>query len=175
MWVFRPPYSKMSHKGRSRVVAIGPKAQAVLAPFTPASATDFYFSPRDSVAQFHAERTANRKTPKYLSHMTRNAAVRVITAERRPRPCYTTASYGYAIRRAVERANVPLVEAAVELELHISAWAPNQLRHAHGTAVRHRFGLEAAQVVLGHERADVTQVYAEKNLALAAKVAAEIG
>ena len=175
VWVFRPAYSKMSHKGRSRVVAIGPKAQTVLASFTPPSPTDYYFSPRASVAQFHAERAANRRTPKYPSHIARNAAVRVGTAERRPRPCYTTASYGYAIRRAVERANAPFVEAAVELDLHVSAWAPNQLRHAHGTAVRHRYGLEAAQVVLGHERADVTQVYAEKNLALAVKVAAEIG
>jgi site-specific recombinase XerC len=54
-------------------------------------------------------------------------------------------------------------------------WHPNQLRHAHATVVRRRLGLEAAQVALGHERADVTQVYAEKNLALAAKVAVEIG
>ena len=29
--------------------------------------------------------------------------------------------------------------------------------------MRRRFGLEAAQVALGYERADVTQVYAEKN------------
>lgn len=52
---------------------------------------------------------------------------------------------------------------------------PNKPRHAHGTAVRHRFGLEAAQVVLGHERADVPQVYAERNLTLATRVAADIG
>lgn len=57
----------------------------------------------------------------------------------------------------------------------VKPWAPNQLRHAHGTEVRKKYGLEAAQVALGHERADVTQVYAEKNLALAVKVAAEIG
>lgn len=36
-------------------------------------------------------------------------------------------------------------------------------------------GPEAAQVALGHARADVTQLYAEKNLALAATVAAEMG
>jgi hypothetical protein len=35
--------------------------------------------------------------------------------------------------------------------------------------------LEAAQVALGHERADVTQVYAEKNMALAVRLASEIG
>jgi integrase len=88
---------------------------------------------------------------------------------------YNVTSYGHAIRRAVKWANRQLVEAAVEVELHIPHWHPNQLRHAHATAVRKRFGLEAAQVALGHERADVTQVYAEKNLALAAQVAAEIG
>jgi hypothetical protein len=35
--------------------------------------------------------------------------------------------------------------------------------------------LEAAQVVLGHSRADVTQVYAERDLTLAEKVALEVG
>jgi integrase len=50
-----------------------------------------------------------------------------------------------------------------------------ELRHAHGTEVRRRFGLEAAQVALGHARADVTQVYAERDGALATRVAAEIG
>lgn len=36
-------------------------------------------------------------------------------------------------------------------------------------------GLEGAQVLLGHARADVTQVYAEKNLALAVKLTGEVG
>ena len=43
------------------------------------------------------------------------------------------------------------------------------------TRVRKEFGLEAAQVLLGHSRADVTQVYAERNEALAVEVAAKIG
>ena len=54
-------------------------------------------------------------------------------------------------------------------------WAPNQLRHTFATEVRKVHGLEAAQVLLGHARADVTQVYAERNLALAARVANMIG
>lgn len=54
-------------------------------------------------------------------------------------------------------------------------WHPNQLRHAHATAVRRQCGLEGAQVALGHERADVTQVYAERNSSLAIEIAAEIG
>jgi hypothetical protein len=35
--------------------------------------------------------------------------------------------------------------------------------------------VEAAQVILGHARADVTQVYAERDLARAAAIMAEIG
>jgi hypothetical protein len=41
--------------------------------------------------------------------------------------------------------------------------------------VRKQHGLEAAQVLLGHARADVTQVYAERNEQLASAIAAEVG
>ena len=54
-------------------------------------------------------------------------------------------------------------------------WHPNQLRHTFATEVRQAYGLEAAQVLLGHARADVTQVYAERDLALAVRVATEVG
>ena len=49
-------------------------------------------------------------------------------------------------------------------------WHPNQLRHTAATLIRARFGLEAAQAVLGHASADMTQVYAERDLAKAAEV-----
>jgi integrase len=54
-------------------------------------------------------------------------------------------------------------------------WHPNQLRHTRATEIRRRYGLEAAQVLLGHAKADVTQVYAERDLSLAEHVAGEIG
>ena len=54
-------------------------------------------------------------------------------------------------------------------------WSPNQLRHAAGTEVRRLFGLEAAQVILGHAKADVTQVYAERDMATAAEIMRKIG
>jgi site-specific recombinase XerC len=57
----------------------------------------------------------------------------------------------------------------------IEHWAPNRLRHSAGTEIRKRFGLEAAQVTLGHASADVTQVYAERDAKLAAEVARKIG
>jgi integrase len=57
----------------------------------------------------------------------------------------------------------------------IAHWHPHQLRHTHATQVRRQFGLEAAQVALGHSAADVTQVYTARDLSLAVKVAKEIG
>ena len=52
---------------------------------------------------------------------------------------------------------------------------PNQLRHSAATEIRKQFGLEAAQVTLGHSQADVTQIYAERDLTLAAEVMRKIG
>lgn len=176
VWVFRPRQFKTRHRGKARVVAIGPKARAVLERLTPADPAGHYFDPRRTVAEFRAARTAARKTPCYASHMARNAAVRVKAPKRPPADRYTVSSYGHAVARAVEKVNRRRERLAEAGNYDpVPHWHPNQLRHAHGTEVRRRFGLEAAQVALGHERADVTQVYAEKNLALAAKVAAEIG
>ena len=43
------------------------------------------------------------------------------------------------------------------------------------TTIRQQFGLEAAQVTLGHASADVSQIYAERDLSLAAHVMQKIG
>ena len=71
---------------------------------------------------------------------------------------YSTISYRRAINRACDKAGIP-------------RWSPNRLRHTRGTEVRHAFGLEAAQAALGHSNAKVTEVYAERDLELAKKVA----
>jgi len=75
---------------------------------------------------------------------------------------YTDHGYAAAVRRACKKAGVP-------------PFHPNQLRHSFGTAIRERYGLEAAQRLLDHARADVTQVYAERNWRLAVDVAREAG
>jgi integrase len=49
------------------------------------------------------------------------------------------------------------------------------LRHSAATEIRKRYGLEAAAVVLGHARADVTQIYAERDQDLAKRIIAEVG
>lgn len=73
---------------------------------------------------------------------------------------FSAERYANAIADGAERAGV-------------DRWHPSQFRHTFASEVRRRFGLEAAQVLLGHPRADVTQVYVEGDAALAARVAAE--
>jgi hypothetical protein len=43
------------------------------------------------------------------------------------------------------------------------------------TEIRKQFGLEAAQIILGHAQADVTQIYAERDSGLAIRIAKEVG
>jgi len=86
------------------------------------------------------------------------------------------------ILRSGEGSLFPMTRAALRRSIHrgcaragIPNWHPNQIRHTVGTEVRSKFGLEAAQVLLGHSKADTTQVYAERDLKKAADVARKIG
>jgi integrase len=162
VWVFRPDAHKTRWRGKVREVFIGPKAQELIAPWLLAAGGGYLFSPRRQVEDHHAARGAARKTPTYPSHRRRVVGGRKSSPKVRPGEKYTTASYGRAVARACLGAGVP-------------HWHPNQLRHAYATEVRRRFGLEAAQVLLGHARADVTQVYAERDAELARRVAGEVG
>ena len=60
-----------------RVIAIGPRAQGVLKLFFTPDINDYLFSPQRAVEELRAARSANRKTPRWPSHLDRNAAKRV--------------------------------------------------------------------------------------------------
>lgn len=91
---------------------------------------------------------------------------------------YDSAGYRQCVRRACDRA-FPAPDGVEGAELKAwrrsHRWKPNQLRHAAATKVRAEFGLEGAQHILGHSRADVTQIYAERNMAQAVAIAERIG
>jgi integrase len=196
VWRYRPTQHKGSWKGKPRTIAIGPKAQSLLREFFTPSLEDYLFNPRRAVEEFKADRAAKRKTPCYPSHMRHNAARRKANPKRTPKGRYTRVSYGTAVDRACDKAFPPPEPLAkrpgesvakwwkrltAEQRSEVKAWrkahqwAPNQLRHSYATKVRKDHGLEAAQVALGHSKADVTQIYAEKNLDLADTVAAKVG
>jgi len=52
---------------------------------------------------------------------------------------------------------------------------PEAVAATAATEIRKRFGLESAQVVLGHAKPNTTLIYAERDLAKAAAVMAEVG
>jgi integrase len=182
VWLYRPAHHKTQHKGKERVIAIGPRGQEIIRPFLQLDVQAFLFSPRDALAALRSRQRAQRKTRVQPSQRNR----RKRKPRRQPGERYQTTSYSHAVAQAIRAANKaqacvackPLkpqdrcADCQAAALLH---WHPHQLRHAHATEVRRRFGLEAAQVALGHSEAKITEVYAERDLALAAKVARQIG
>ncbi|MFM9966026.1 MAG: tyrosine-type recombinase/integrase [Planctomycetaceae bacterium] len=159
VWVYRPERHKTEHHGRERRIFIGPEGQAVLRPFLDRDAEAYCFSPAESEAERNAERKANRKSPMTPSQAARRPKT---NRQREPRTRYDKNSYCRAIVRACRLAEV-------------EPWSPNQLRHTRATAIRERYGLEAAATVLGHSDTKITAVYAERDFVMAARIMAEVG
>lgn len=158
-WCCQPANHKMEHTGRTRRFFIGPKAQAVLRPFLDRDPDAYCFSPKETAAEYLAERRRRRKTPVQPSQVTRRPKS---NPKRAPGDHYTRHSYHQVIKRACKRGE-------------IEPWHPNQLRHSRGTEVRAQYGLEGSQTVLGQKKADVTQIYAERDEKLARRIAKESG
>jgi integrase len=187
VWLYRPGSDqgpdgqhKTAYAGRKRVIALGPQAQASLKPFLTLNTTAYLFDPRIALEEMRADMRARRKTRVPPSQQNRRQKKPRWTPGNR----YTTQAYYNCIRRACKRANRDARAKAIEegmdrqeaeARVFVPAWHPHQLRHMHATEVRRRYGLEAAQVTLGHSQANITQLYAERDLGLAVKVASEIG
>jgi len=153
VWTATLKHHKTSHFGRLRTLCFGPQAQEVLRPFLLRRADAYLFNPQEAEAERYARcpvhrRPDQRPTPK--------------KTDREVGERYTVISYHRAVARACVAAGVP-------------GWHPHQLRHNAATRARREFGLEAAQVMLGHASADVTQLYAEINEQRALEIAARIG
>jgi integrase len=118
-WRYTVTAHKTQHHGRSRVIHIGPRGIAILAP-------------------------------------------RILKAGKGPIFPMDRTSLRRAVDRACKRAGV-------------EPWSPYRLRHKMASQVRAEYGLEASQCILGHSHADVTHVYAERDMRQAATVARLIG
>ncbi len=175
VWIYRPTHHKTSHLGIAKEVPLGPKAQAIIEPFLDRSSEDYLFSPREAEQWRNSERRptfkTDRKTKIYPSELRAREQRRLNRQPRestRPkRDHYDTDSYRRAITYGIAKAKRSGVT--------ITHWHPHQLRHTRATEVRRLYGVEAAQVALCHSRADVTEIYAERNFTLAARIARELG
>ena len=181
---YRPASHKTAWKGKGRAVVLGPRAQELLRSFVKTDPAECLFDPRDAVAEHHAARTARRKSKPTPSELAKRKADPGRNHARR----YTRLTYRNAVSRAcdkafphpelsaIPRAKLTADQAAELREWRKShRWRPNQLRHTVATEVRARYGLEASQTVLGHSRADVTQIYAERDVTKAREVMAQMG
>ncbi len=156
VWTYTPTAHKTAHRGKARVIFLGPRAQEALRPWLRADPASYLFSPRDAVAErLEATRVA-RPGRKRASGTARRKPGRA------PGAVYTTKTYYHAIQYGCRRAGV-------------DGWHPNQLRHLAATRLRSEFGLDVTRAILGHTTSAVTEVYAEMDLAKAASAIEKYG
>jgi integrase len=189
VWLYRPGSDrgplgqhKTAHHGHQRVIALGPRAQAVIRAFLKVDMQASLFSPREAMEALWVGLRRQRKTKVQPSQVCRKG--------RKPKRCpgdrYSVSSYGKAIERGVEAANKA---AACELCRELPAdqrcpdcrsraiphWHPHQLRHTKATEIRREAGLDAARAVLGHRSPTITETYAEIDVNKAAEVMERLG
>lgn len=165
VWEYRPAIHKMQHKGRERIICIGPKAQAVLKPWLVHDPFQYVFSPDPKGAQGPYTLAAYRR------HICR-ACEKAFGMPKELRNAYVPRK---GIPKTQDEARRKEMGGLAVAWRTAHCWHPNQLRHTFATLARKSSGLEAARVTLGHSSAATSEVYAERDLDLARKVVAEIG
>jgi len=164
VWLYRPRSHKTEHHGHgARVLFIGPRAQAILAPYLDRPAEAHCFSPREAM-----ERAGG-----HVARLNREAV-----GDR-----YTSKTYGHAIYTACRRYNrrCDELEAGARgmgqtLQLRrIPPWSCHQLRHSAATALVEQFGWDTARIILGHRSVNVTRLYAEDDTRKAAEAMGKVG
>jgi integrase len=197
VWIYRPEQHKNAFREHERTIYLGPRAQRILRRFLVGRPTTaFLFSPAEADAERRARLHNARRTP--LNQGNRPGSNRRTAPLRSPGDCYTTASYRRAIWYACDRAfppPAPLAKVSKETikqwEVRLKGhrqwdalldwrrehrWHPHQLRHTAATTLRRQFGLEAAQLTLGHSSATVTDaVYAERDHAKVIEIMNRVG
>lgn len=164
IWSVRLEHHKTVHRGHHRVLLVGPKAQAALAPLLEGRDPDaFLFSPQPSQKD-------RRKKKAY----------------KLPGPHYAVHSYCRAVRYAIEKANTAAAcEPCKKLKpgkrckecqaRAIPLWHPYQLRHNAATRLVEQFGWDVARIVLGHRQVSTTRIYALDDIKKAAEAMAKAG
>jgi len=161
VWSAKLVDHKTAYCGRDRVLYFGPRAQEIVREFMRDCPLDAYlFRPVAAEEERRAAMHAARTTP--LTYGNAPGTNRVRKPKRKPGDRYLIESYRRAISRACQDAGIP-------------TWSPHRLRHNAATLIRREYGLEAAQVILGHATADITQVYAEVNREKAIGVIEKMG
>ncbi|MBX3396774.1 MAG: tyrosine-type recombinase/integrase [Phycisphaerae bacterium] len=204
LWKYTPAFHKTDYAEHDREIFLGPQSQAVLRPWLTNVLEAFLFRPADAVAEWLKRRGEKRQTPLVFGNRpgtNRKQKPRRVPREAYDVGSYRRAIDRACVRAdrdARAKAGQPKCESCegrgeITLEskrrrmcktcngvgrsgdVLIPRWHPHQLRHSYATRVRKEYGIEAARVMLGHQHVGVTEVYAERDTAVAAVVAQKIG
>ncbi|HQX50633.1 MAG TPA: site-specific integrase [Planctomycetaceae bacterium] len=89
VWMYCPKHHKTAHKGKKRIIVIGPHAQQVLNSLRELSRSDYLFDPQVGLEEFlrkaYGDKAKVRKTG----------------------DCYSKHSLNAAVRKACDRAEIP--------------------------------------------------------------------
>lgn len=190
VWIYKPPKHKTSWRKKRKIIVIGPEAIKNLATYRPPSPDATFFSPAIAFREQSAMRRASRKTkcygkpkaprqrataPEYDSHSYQGAInhgfrklARSILLPQRP----DDVSKREWSKRCKPAKGEPL--ASWLKSVGVIHWHPHQMRHSRATTTRARYGIEGSQAQLGNTL-DATELYAEKSLELAVRIALETG
>ena len=182
-WLFRPSWHKNTWRGKDRVIVVGPEGpgdrQGV--PQTRSQAVPLRSATRSRATtrtaldeEVKAHSIGNRQEEEGQAGAGSRRSL--LTGGPIGRPSSVPAIGPSPSRPVADRAKKMTDGERRELKewRRKHRWSPLRLRHTAATIIRSRFGLEASQVVLGHAKADVTQIYAARDLAKAHAVMAEM-
>lgn len=152
-WAWRIPQHKSSWRGKQKVLYLGPRCRELLTPLLEQTQPGELIFSWEGVRKERAQ-SRQKKAKEAGRRASRNGKTKGDEIH--------VWNYGAAIGQAAKAAGV-------------EHWTPNQLRHLKATELRREYGLEAAQIALGHTRADVTQIYAERDAARLRELAERTG
>jgi integrase len=144
-WKWTLAKHKNTHRGKRRVIAIGPRAAVIAKRWAAGKPADALVFDRSDMTRKPSGRS-----------------VIPIRAERHPALPFDAELLRKLIARACEKGELPV-------------WTPYQLRHTALTKARQLAGLEAAAAVGGHAASRMTEEYAKDDFDKAVTVAAKIG
>lgn len=154
-----------------RLLACRPGEICIMRPADIVRTEDVWqYTPQSHKAEAHDSRTS-RTRPILIGpqaqeilrpYLLRPAEAYCFPAPRTPNAPYRVSVLRKAIYRAADRAGV-------------ERWHPHQLRHSRGDSIKRQFGAEAARLTLRHRHYLTTEIYTERDDALAEEVALKTG
>jgi integrase len=202
VWLAAPPLHKTAYRGKTRVIAIGPKGQEVLREFLRIRCSlcgeegrPHVIGSRDGcICGPCADRMdeegicgpwqrveCHALDAPLFSPLAQRDEVNAAKRARRKTPVQPSQQNrrkAGAAREPGEAFVVSSVGHAVAKackKAKVAHWHPHQLRHRHATLAREAMGLDGAQAALGHSSASMTDHYSRLGEQKAAEVARRIG